>query len=197
VIEVIGRQPGYTLVHDGFACVLSRHPVLASQRVPESLADPVREAGVSRARRVLRVDVVVDERPVTLYAVHLESPRDALFAARHFDGSRLQDNAERRSLNSRAASQFVDRSAPGLLVLGDFNLTVESALFRRDWGDLVNAFSVAGRGFGHTMFAGRHRVRIDHVLAGPAWRPIRAVVESGFPSEHQPVVVEFARGEGR
>ncbi len=79
-----------------------------------------------------------------------------------------------------------------MIVAGDFNLPAEARALREDWGTLRNAFSEAGWGFGHTMFAGRHRVRIDHVLVSEAFRVKGARVLSGYPSEHQPVVAEVS-----
>ena len=76
------------------------------------------------------------------------------------------------------AAPFVRWDAAGELVL-------------RDWGTLRNAFVEAGWGLGHTMFAGRHRVRIDHVLASDALVPRSAQVLGGYPAEHQPVMVEY------
>jgi endonuclease/exonuclease/phosphatase (EEP) superfamily protein YafD len=192
VANALRAQETYRVLRNDFACVLTRHPVTGAQRIPQAVARIARAAGAGRAGRAMRVDITVHDRPVSLYAVHLESPRTALFAARHFDLSQLRANAGYRSLDSNAASRFVDRAAPGVLVLGDFNLTVESRIYRRDWGDLTNAFSAVGTGFGHTMFAGKHRVRIDHVLSGPDWQPVRAEVLRGYPSEHQPLVVDFA-----
>lgn len=195
VRESAARVSGYTLTLAPFACLLSRHPVLRHVSMPSSVGRQLQQVGASRGGRVHRVDLDIRGETVSLYVVHLETPRSALWAARNFDLSQLALNADLRSVDSNIASSVVDRSSPNLLVLGDFNLTVESAIYRRDWGDLTNAFSSTGAGFGHTMFAGWHRIRIDHVLAGPAWQPVRTRVLRGYPSEHQPVVVELRRIE--
>jgi vancomycin resistance protein VanJ len=191
VAEAAAHLADYTLVRAPFACLLTRHPVLRQVTMPPVVGERLQQAGAARGGRVYRADLNVRGGVVAVHVVHLETPRSALWAARQFDLSRLAVNAELRAADSRVASTVVDRRAPNLLVLGDFNLTVESAIYRRDWGDLTNAFSSTGGGFGHTMFAGRHRVRIDHVLVGPAWRPIRTRVHRGYPSEHQPVVVDL------
>jgi len=193
VLEAAARIPHYTVTRAPFACLLTRVPVLRHVYMPPAVGQRLQQLGASRSGRVHRVDLDVRGDEVSVYVVHLETPRDALWAARNFDLSKLALNADLRSADSKLASTVVDRSSPNLLVLGDFNLTVESAIYRRDWGDLANAFSSTGGGFGHTMFAGRHRVRIDHVLTGPAWRPVRARVLRGYPSEHQPVVVDLER----
>lgn len=193
VIEAALRVPGYTLTRAPFACLLARFPVVRHIAMPPVVGARMREAGASRGGRVHRFDLDVRGEQLSVYVVHLESPRSALWAARNFDLSQLASNVEFRSFDSNLASRVVDRSSPRLIVLGDFNLAIESAIYRRDWGDLTNAFSAAGTGFGHTMFAGWHRVRIDHVLTGPAWRPVRARVVRGYPSEHQPVIVDLQR----
>jgi endonuclease/exonuclease/phosphatase (EEP) superfamily protein YafD len=195
--EAVANIPGYTLTIAPFACILTRHRVVRHVFMPPAVGQRLQQVGASRGGRVHRVDLDVRGEEVSVYVVHLETPRSALWAARNFDLSKLAFNADLRSADSNLASTVVDRRSPNLLVLGDFNLTVESAIYRRDWGDLTNAFSSTGGGFGHTMFAGRHRIRIDHVLAGPAWRPIRTQVMSGYSSEHQPVVVELVRNGGR
>lgn len=193
VMQAAAQIPEYTLTLAPFACLLTRFPVLRHGYMPPAMGRQLQRVGASRGGRVHRVDLNVRGEEVSVYVVHLETPRSALWAARHFDLSLLALNADLRSVDSNIASRVVDRRSPNLLVLGDFNLTVESAIYRRDWGDLTNAFSSTGGGFGHTMFAGRHRIRIDHVLAGPAWRPVRTRVLHGYPSEHQPVVVDLKR----
>jgi vancomycin resistance protein VanJ len=196
VAAALRTVPGARVVTGGFFCLLTRHEVLGITAMPPAITAIARAAGSGRAGRVHRVDLRVHGTPVTLYPLHLETPRTALWAARRFDLSRLDANRAVRAFDSRVATRFVDREAPGLLVLGDFNLDVNSAIYRRDWGDLTNAWSAAGLGFGHTMFAGRHRVRIDHVLLGPGWTVDDVEVLRGYPSEHQPVVVTV-HGNGR
>ncbi len=193
VRQAAARIPDYTLTLAPFACLLTRYPVVRHVYMPPAVGRQLQRVGASRGGRVHRVDLDVRGEEVSVYIVHLETPRSALWAARNFDLSQLEFNADLRSADSNIASSVVDRSSPNLLVLGDFNLTVESAIYRRDWGDLTNAFSSTGGGFGHTMFAGKHRIRIDHVLSGPAWQPVRTRVLHGYPSEHQPVVVELRR----
>lgn len=189
VEKVMRAKAGYTFVPLHFGCFMSRYPVVSSKQMPPSPIDPSRTPGAGRAGRVHRVSLNVDGRLATVYILHMESPRDALSKARYMDFSQLHANTGFRSIDSNVASRWVDRSAPGLMVIGDFNLTVESTIYRRDWGEFTNAFSAVGSGFGHTMFAGRHRVRIDHVLTGEELEPVTVRVLRGYPSEHQPVVV--------
>ena len=196
VAEALRSLPGYRLLQTDFYCLLTRHDVVRARRMPPAITAIARAAGSGRAGRVHQLELRVHGHPITVYPLHLETPRTALWAARNLDLSQLGQNAAIRAFDSQVASRFVDRTAPGLIVLGDFNLDVNSAIYRRDWGDLTNAWSAAGLGFGHTMFAGRHRVRIDHILLGPGWTVDSVQVLRGYPSEHQPVVVSV-HGNGR
>ena len=61
------------------------------------------------------------------------------------------------------------------------------------WGDLRDAYSVAGMGFGFTRYNGWIRARIDHVLTDRSWRVVDAVVEEDVGSDHRPLRVRLAR----
>ncbi len=191
VKAALSNVPNSTLVITSFLCLLTRHKVLSHEPVPIAALRPERLRAPGRPSRVHRFNLEVHGRPVTLYVLHLPTPREALFAARNFDLSKLEGDTRLRALDSDISSRWVDRDAPGLIVMGDFNFTIESAIYRRDWKDLTNAFSEAGFGFGRTMFAGWHRVRIDHVLTGDDFAAERARVLSGYPSEHQPVLADL------
>ena len=178
----------YELHRDVEFCILFRTPL------------PLR--GVNRKERVrgsredgraVRFAFDWNGTPVSMATVHLPSPRDALGAARHGDPSLLDGSVTVRYAASRATAAWVSEGSPGaaLVVAGDFNLPAESPALRDDWGSLRNAFSEAGWGFGHTMFAGHHRVRIDHVLVSKSVMVRHINVLSGYPSEHQPVVADL------
>ena len=75
--------------------------------------------------------------------------------------------------------------------MGDFNLPVESAIYRRSWGSFHNALSETGLGLVPTKHTRWHGVRIDHVLAGPGWQAIRAWVGPGLGGDHRPVIADL------
>lgn len=179
---VIGAVP-YAIFRDAEFCVATRLPVL----VPTALSG-------SRAEgRAVKLVVEWQGTPITVGTVHLPSPRNALWAARQGSADLLDGSVQQRAAASGAIAGWFGGAARGpLIVAGDFNLPVESHALRRDWSWLRNAFSEVGWGFGHTMFAGRHRVRIDHVLVSREFTVRGAHVLRGFPSEHQPVVVELS-----
>lgn len=79
-----------------------------------------------------------------------------------------------------------------LIVAGDFNVPVESRIYRRYWASYGNAFSNAGWGPGHTIRIDSYGLnlstRIDHILACGRWTTIHATVKSSLASEHRPLL---------
>jgi endonuclease/exonuclease/phosphatase (EEP) superfamily protein YafD len=75
-----------------------------------------------------------------------------------------------------------------LVIAGDFNMPVESRVYARHWGDLENAFSTAGIGFGWSRLMVRFQVRIDHVLVAGGVHAVRAGLGPDLGSDHLPVV---------
>jgi endonuclease/exonuclease/phosphatase (EEP) superfamily protein YafD len=181
----IFRDRARWLFSDGEFCIRSRIPIDGVEAAPP---EPTQGRGV-------RVHLTWNGAPLTVVVLHLESPRDALSAARRGRAERLATSLARRSEGSRRFADWALASPPppngALIVAGDFNLPYGGLPLRRDWGTLTNAFAESGWGWGYTMFAGRHRVRIDHILVGSAFTPLRTRVLRGYPSEHQPVVTEL------
>jgi endonuclease/exonuclease/phosphatase (EEP) superfamily protein YafD len=176
----------YEMHRDVEFCVLSRVPLQQAVR-------KARDLGSGEDGRAVRFSFAWNGTPIYMATVHLPSPRDALGAARRGNREKLERSIRVRYGASRATAAWVSASQPGpaLIVAGDFNLPAESRALRQDWDSLRNAFSEAGWGFGHTMIAGRHRVRIDHVLVSDALMVRTVEVLSGYPSEHQPVVADL------
>ena len=181
-----------TVVYDRF-CVASRWPLLDVADVAELVHKT--ETRVRRYRDAVRVRVKTPYGALPVYSVHLPSPRDALGAARWLHLGelfpKLRASLDQRGDVSAAVSSAVPRSSSAFLVAGDFNAPYGSAILRRDWGQLTNAFAYAGTGFGYTMQASIFPVRIDHVFVPESLVPLSATVLSGYPSEHQPVMVDL------
>ena len=85
--------------------------------------------------------------------VHLGTIRGGLEALRDDQRSGLSLLAKNREAafeDSRKARERAGRATGPLVIAGDFNLPVESAIYRNYWGGFRNAFSDCGRGFGHS-----------------------------------------------
>jgi len=106
-----------------------------------------------------RVELEVDGRIVTLFAVHTNAPSSV------WDLPRWQSDMD-------ALIDQVDGAGPETIVAGDFNATAGHRRFRelQRRGDLRDAQDVGGGGFATTWPIGSWApsvLRLDHILVGP------------------------------
>jgi vancomycin resistance protein VanJ len=179
----------YTNVQDQL-CLVSRFPIIDTRQLDR---ENFRVAGGSGL--VLAYTIDLGDRELHLTNLHLETPREGLAPVREGNVSegfsRLSSKSIVRDIESSQARRWVDADEDAILVLGDFNLPDESVIYRRHWGDMRNAFSWGGFGFGFTRFAGWIRARIDHILVGEQWQIVRAFVGPDFGSDHRPMIADL------
>ncbi|MGI9629117.1 MAG: endonuclease/exonuclease/phosphatase family protein [Longimicrobiales bacterium] len=127
--------------------------------------------------------------------LHLPTPRAGLEDIREGDLRTGIEHLDRdirlRTRAAETARALVDGAQAPRIVVGDFNAPPESRIQRDAWGDLGNAFTIAGAGFGFTRYNGWIRARIDHVLFDPQWTAVSARVGEDVGSDHRPVVVRL------
>lgn len=179
-------------------CLVSRYPIQVAQEMDRSAFERVRSDAVlaiGGAGYVVRYVLATPAGPVGFTNLHLETARKGLesFLTGDFNFRRLAENSELRDIEGERARQWVNDGMVPTIVAGDFNTPRESRNFREHWGDLTNAYSVAGLGFGATKFNGWIRLRIDHVLYGQGLRAVRAFVAPDVWSDHRPLVVDLVR----
>ncbi|MDQ3557025.1 MAG: endonuclease/exonuclease/phosphatase family protein, partial [Gemmatimonadota bacterium] len=190
--------PGWHAHAEGGLCLLSRYPIRAAVPMNRDAFAEVRERGLGGSGGAVRYLLEAPGRPLRLANVHLETPRKGLEGVRFRLGAgRMAENTMLREMESRQVFRWVGPEEASLVVAGDFNMPVESRIYRATWGTLTNAFSAAGWGFGRTRDNGWIQVRIDHVLAGSGWRVRRAWVGPDVGSDHRPVVADLRRREER
>jgi vancomycin resistance protein VanJ len=169
------------------SCVLSRYPMGEAQVRP--IEDVWRMAG---SGLIVRHEVAAPVGKVFVTNVHLETPREGLEElsdSRGRDASVLRAKNEQREIEAQLARHWVDESpGPARVVTGDFNMTVESAIFREHWSGYQDAFSTAGFGFGFSKRTRLIGVRIDHVLASPGWLCVKSWVGPSLGGDHRPVL---------
>lgn len=189
----LDRLPAVEFRQSADLCFLTTRPVLDWAPRPP---DDFWEAGGAGA--IARLVIDVHGRPVVVGGVHLETPREALealakgalFSFRRDAGLSVHE----RDVESAAARAWIrpaEEQRP-TVVMGDFNLVRESAIYRRWWGDLINAFGTAGTGLGWTKWTAFFGARIDHVLTGGGARPRSARVGPELGSDHRPLLVDVA-----
>ena len=167
----------------GEFCVASRYPIVAFET--EQRPD-------KRFRTIaVRATVFWSGKTFPIVAVHLMTPRaglDAIIRSPLGGLETFQKVTDIQRSESELLRRWIAEDSGATLLAGDFNLTPEHPLYRRDWSDFRNAFSQTGWGLGHTMFTRRIGLRIDHVLCGSQWRPEACRVGLDVGSAHRPVV---------
>lgn len=168
----------------GNPCLLTRFPIESADTIPTWEA-----GGFGGSGNAVRYRLHTPAGSVTLVNLHLETPRRGLELLRYGGSAlRMEGNTTVREIGSERIRAWIGDAAGPLVVTGDFNMPVESRIYARYWGDLSNAFSGAGRGFGWTRILKRFRVRIDHVLTGGGARARRARLGPDLGSDHLPLV---------
>jgi endonuclease/exonuclease/phosphatase family metal-dependent hydrolase len=187
LIEPKDLGPGWYTASEGELFVASRFPIL------ETVASP---RGRGRwYSPIIRCVIKTPAGLVHVYCVHLYTLRKGLDAVRGnwWNGvPELKRVTAIRNEESQVSSRFVGSFDRPTLVLGDFNMTSDSAIFQDHWGRWQDAFGSRGFGFGYTFSSRKIGLRIDHALADPAHWHIRSCrVGPGFRGQHRPLVAEF------
>jgi vancomycin resistance protein VanJ len=126
--------------------------------------------------------------------LHLPTPREGFeqFLHQPFAATRtIQEQTASREHASRMARKWLQEENEFLLIAGDFNMPDDSAIYRTYWGDFTNAFASAGWGWGYTKQTRWFGARIDHLLAGKAWRCERTWVGPDVGSDHRPMIADW------
>ena len=179
--------PEWTVCVSGALLVASRHP--AQQE--ESLRD---EFGWRNL--LMHATVETPHGRLHVFDLHLDTPRWGLeeVRAHGWRGLRaVEENNASRLRESMKSSQQIAAMTEPVLIAGDFNMPVQSAIYQRYWSRYQNAFSRAGWGWGHSKFTRWHGIRIDHVLTSEPWRATRCRVGPDVGSDHRPVIADLVR----
>jgi vancomycin resistance protein VanJ len=166
-------------------CFASRHPIHDKETITDAPG----------WRDILaRHDVETPAGVLHFFDVHLNTPREGLEAVLHerWRGiAELDANLAERQEESEIAGERVAQTPGMVLVAGDFNMPVDSLIYRNNWARFPDAFSSVGFGFGYTKFTRWWGIRIDHILAGPGWRCHRCWVGPDVGSDHRPVIADL------
>lgn len=180
---------GWHFYYGGDLCLVSRYPF----RV---LDEPKPEERWRRSdNQPDRYEIDTPIGRFQLLNVHLSTIRDGIEALRDNGWGalpRFADNRAKSARQSRAARRRIEQGVVPTVIAGDFNLPIESAIYRTDWRDLQNVFSHCGRGFGHTKLTRAFGIRIDHVLTTDHWQCVDArVLTSPYGGDHAPLIVDL------
>ena len=188
--EALGRLEGWAVIDTtSGVCLISRYPLRAPPVLMQ--AENFQAAGGSAVAK--RYEVMSPIGTVNVFVLHLETPRhgvehlltDPTNAPRLIDANNLL-----RETESRVVRRWVDSTSGARIVMGDFNLPVESVIWQRYWSSLDDSFNTAGNGWGFTRLNGWIRVRIDHVLLDGHLKAVGAHVGADWGSDHLPFMAE-------
>ena len=191
--DALAELEGWAAVDTaGSTCFLSRYPLRAPPR--RMAAGDFQAAG--GAAVVSRYEVMAPIGTVTVFVLHLETPRHGvqyLLTDPANAPPLIEANNILRDTESRVVRRWIDSTTPPRIVMGDFNLPVESVIWQSYWNGLTDAFTAAGNGWGFTKLNGWIQVRIDHVLVDDQLKVVGAHVGEDWGSDHLPLLTEIVR----
>lgn len=178
----------------------SKYPIVKRQRIEFP----------SRFNMSISTDINVNGTIIRLFNNHLESNRitetDKALSSKlkdKFDAENLTDvtihfshklgNAYKlRAYQADTISTLIANSPHKVIVCGDFNDVPASYAYTKMKGNLKDAFSETGSGFGWTFKEPFYGFRIDYVLYdSAAFTPVRFDVDKVNYSDHYPVSCQF------
>jgi len=141
---------------------------------------------------------------LALNTVHLPSPRYGLETVLDrntllsFSRKRLLiEETAKRWQTSREIQRLVAGSPLPCIVAGDFNMPVQSSIYRSVWGAYDNAFSLVGWGYGWTQRSFVRGipipVRIDQVLLAGGLVARVCATAADIGSDHLPLLADISR----
>lgn len=188
---------GWQSVSEGGLMILSRYP-LKPGIIKQSFHPPHKWPRTSLLHSVVKAP----SGDLNFCTVHLPSPRFGLQAV--LDRRTFLSPSRRGLLRSESSHRLstadeVSRALAALtgpvLVAGDFNMPVDSNIYRDTWGNYTNAFSAAGSGYGWTVWGGPRRfdfgARIDHVLVGAGFDVLLCETGPDIGSDHVPLIADI------
>lgn len=216
--DAAGRADGYLQSPDyaefshgmsvGEFTLISRHPIKEGVLIPGSAS--------SKNNVLARFAIVWNDQIVSIYAVHLRTPRDVLrsysrgaflwgvigLPGTPWAGKRLfyQKFWDEQISDCQTVLDAVLADPNPSVIAGDFNAPHTGRIHRMMTDHLGDAHMVAGRGFGFTfpgvsnnpLSLGGPWLRIDYVFYDRHWKAVECVTESGRPSQHRAVAARLA-----
>jgi len=159
----------------------------------------------------VRCQINISGTVITLYNVHLKTPREGLNAFRTVKRQptylpkairRFETNVEARLIQARTLGGYVRQEQGPVIVAGDFNspnASLACAILRDS--NLHDAFDEGGKGYGYTYghFLLQHRIpwlhiswmRIDHILMSSQLYTFHCWTGTSKASDHRPVFADI------
>jgi len=159
----------------------------------------------------LRTRVRIGETTVTLFDVHLQTPRHGLEALRETKSNpwdlpqailNFENNVAARLTQVRELQSYISHEQGPVIVAGDLNSPDASQVCAALRGlALHDAFAEGGTGYGYTYghFLLQHKLpgvhiswmRLDHIMMSSQFLTRNCQVGSALASDHRPVIADL------
>lgn len=142
-------------------------------------------------------DIEVDEDTVRIYSVHLQSHKiDADIEKLKNENSerllkRMANTFEKQQFQTELFLMHKKQCPYKMIVMGDFNNSAFSYVYKEIKGNLKDAFKVAGNGFGRTYDFKFFPLRIDFILTDPTFKILRFKTLDNKLSDHYPILAKL------
>ena len=172
----------------------SKYPIIKKSRIPFN----------SSFNAAMYTDILFHSDTIRVFNVHLQSIRfekddyafmdtarlkysnDQMLEIRAI-GSRLKTAFALRAEQAQIIANYISDSPHTVIVMGDFNDTPQSDAYRKIRKGNVDAFRMAGRGFGNTYSGELPSFRIDYIIHGEEIVPYEFKRVKIDYSDHFPV----------
>lgn len=168
--------------------VASRYPIASVESVDLAL-DPSMPLGEQGEAAVFVLES--PRGPLAVVNVHFASPHNGVLALFKDGPAKLDANHARRRDEMRLVQSRAAALTAPTIVVGDFNTTDPSPLFRGEWNSWTDSFVQVGSGFGYTYYNRVAQLRLDRILVRDRVVPMRCWVGPFFGSPHRPVLVDL------
>lgn len=146
------------------------------------------------ANNAIYADILLKKDTVRLYNIHLQSFRiiPEIGMIKKEQSSKLFARSRRVMLKQYEQANLIKQNMEGndykKIVMGDFNNTQYSNIYRTIKGDLNDSFLEKGKGFGRTYNLLGLPMRIDYILSDPSFEVISHENFNDKLSDHYPVM---------
>lgn len=107
----------------------------------------------------------------------------------------LKTETNNRIQLSQKAHDVINRMKIPTVVAGDFNMPIESKIYKMHWSNLYNAFSSSGNGYGWTVSERIKntflQIRVDHILSNDQINSLACNVDKDIGSDHLPLTCDL------
>lgn len=200
-IKILGKDMGYehsfhlseerSNRNSRGLAIFSKYPIIHEGRV----------FGKNKSNGAIFADISFKQDTIRIYNVHLESMNIDSEELENMEGVKrnYQQTLKKLNAGSLARSQqlhilleHIKNSPHPIILLGDLNEVPYSYTYFRLSENLVNAFEIAGRGFGFTYNKILFFLRIDHIFSDPRLKAVQFNTHREVDySDHYPVSATF------